>query len=141
MRFLHDDFAFEVSDEWWTEAGMDGFVPSARSYRANRVSFPGRRVYEVRIDDVAPVPRQLSDGVFNNDAETGLTGKDRVLRILQGFRADAAIPPVELVSLPSNTRHGFRLTHGAHRFYCALAAGFTHVPAVEGFDPGGSRTA
>lgn len=28
-------------------------------------------------------------------------------------------------------KYRFRLTQGAHRFYCAVASGFSHVPAVE----------
>jgi hypothetical protein len=134
MRFVHGEFAFEVNDEWWAEAGMYGFVPGSRSYRVDPLAFSG--VYEVRIDDVEPVPRQLSHGVFNNDAETGLRAKERVVRIRQGFRTGAPLPPVETLRLASDARHTYRLKHRAHRFYLSIAAGFTHVPAVDGFDPG-----
>jgi hypothetical protein len=134
MLFIHHDFRFKVCDAWWAEAGMQGFVPGSRSYRADPLAFPS--VYEVRIDEVEPVPRQLSHGVFNNDDETGLGAKDCVVKILRGFQADAAIPPVEILRLPSDARHAYRLKHGAHRFYLSIAAGFTHVPAVDGFDPG-----
>jgi hypothetical protein len=136
MRFLHHDFEFELSDGWWAEAGMQGFVPLALAYRADPLAFPGRSVYEVRIDAVAPVRRQLSHGVFNDDAWTGLGAKDRVMKILRGFLTNAAIPPVEILSLPPGGQHEYRLIQGAHRFYLSIAAGFTHVPAVNGVDLG-----
>ena len=36
MRFLHHDFAFELNDEWWAAAGMEGWTPVSRSYRVDR---------------------------------------------------------------------------------------------------------
>ena len=134
MRLLHEDFSFELNDEWWAEAGMQGFVPLSRSYRVDSQAFPGRDVYEVRIDTVAPVRRHLSHGVFNDDVETGLGAKDRVTNILCGFLTITAIPPVEILSLPSDAQHKYELKHGAHRFYLSIAAGFTHVPAVDWFE-------
>lgn len=70
-------------------------------------------------------------GIFNDSEEEG-TARERVLRILRGFRLDNAIPPVEIVE--GQHPHRYKLTHGAHRFYCSLAAGFTSVPTIEGFD-------
>ena len=29
MQFLHHAFAFELSNEWWAEADMNGFIPTA----------------------------------------------------------------------------------------------------------------
>lgn len=136
MRFFHHNFAFKLSEEWWAEAGMSGFVPASRSYRVDSQAFPDRNVYEVRIDEVAPVRRQLSHGVFNNDAQTGLRAKNRVINILRAFLTGVAMPPVEILRLPPGTPHSYRLTHGAHRFYLSIEAGFTHVPAIDGFDPG-----
>jgi hypothetical protein len=139
MQFLHHGFAFELSNEWWAEAGMNGFIPTCHSYRADTQAFPGQIVYEVRIDEVSPVERKLSHGVFNNDIEKGLTAKDRVLKILRGFVANDAIPPVKVVPLPTAEPYCYKLTDGAHRFYLAIAAGFTHVPAVDGFDWSGLK--
>jgi hypothetical protein len=134
MRFTHHDFSFELSDEWWAEAGMCGFVPTSHSYRVDPESFPERSHYEVRIDEVAPVRRQLSHGVFNNDAWTGLSAKDRVINILRGFVSGAALPPVEVAKLQQGSLYSYRLVHGAHRFYLSIASGFTHVPAVDGVE-------
>jgi hypothetical protein len=47
---------------------------------------------------------------------------------------DGAIPPIELVGTPAGSLFRYKLTAGTHRLYCSLAAGFTHVPAVEGID-------
>jgi hypothetical protein len=131
MQFLHHDFAFELDDEWWAEAGMQGFVPLYASYRVDPQAFPGKSVHEVRIDAVQPVRRRLSHGVFNDDVETGLLAKDRVIRILRGLRTNDAMPPVEIVRISSESQYKYNLTHGAHRFYLSIAAGFTHVPAVD----------
>lgn len=44
------------------------------------------------------------------------------------------MPPVEVVAAEPHSAQPLRLVHGAHRLYCSLAAGFSHVPAVFGFD-------
>jgi len=134
MLFLHHNFIFEVKRDWWVEAGMQGFVPNTRSYSGNPESFPDKKFYEVSINEIAPVLRELSDGVFNDDSARGITAKDRAIQILQGFLANAALPPVEVVQLPECSPYRYKLTHGAHRFYLSIAAGFTHIPAVDGFD-------
>jgi len=70
---------------------------------------------------------------FNASVEEGLTAEERVIRILRAFVDEVPLPPVELVETPLD-RHPFRLTNGTHRLYLSLAVGFTHIPAVEGFD-------
>jgi hypothetical protein len=55
-------------------------------------------------------------------------------RVSAGFLRGEAIPPVEVVDGKPGYGHRFKLTHGVHRFYCSLAAKFTHVPIVRGFD-------
>lgn len=132
MKFKHHDMEVEVIDAWWTEAHMDDFPPAAKCYRVKIDSFPDRRVSEVPIKDVGPVRRNLSAGVFNDNNEA--SARERVVAILRGFRSGAVIPPVEIVVGRSGYEYRYKLVHGVHRFYCSLAAGFTHVPAVEGFD-------
>lgn len=133
MLFKHNDFVFEIIDEWWAEAGMIGFVPNSRAYRVAPQALPGKEILEVHISEVIAPQRALSHGVFNDDSnESGLTARERVSSILRGFLEGAALPPVEIVreaGLPNR----YRLTHGAHRFYLSVAAGFSHVPAVHGF--------
>jgi len=135
MTFSHHNLLVELNDDWWVEADMVGFVPRSKSYRALSAS-KNHSVFEVCIEEIGPVEvgpgRRVS--IFKDDMEVEhLTARERVLRLLQGFRAGDAIPPVEVVeNVPG---YGFRdkLTHGTHRLYCALAAGFKHVPAVKGF--------
>jgi hypothetical protein len=134
MWFLHNNFIFELKHEWWVEAGMQGFVASFLSYPVNPESFPDRRVHQIPIREIAPVLRELSDGVLNNDSARGLIAKDRAIHILQGFLTNAMLPPVEVVALPECSPYRYKLTHGAHRFYLSIAAGFTHIPVVDGCD-------
>lgn len=129
MLFHHGSREYHIDDEWWREAGMHGFVPSGFSYVFGVGLFRGRVVESVAIQDVEPLVRNLTHGVFNDSTEFG-KARDRVVRILSGFKSGDAIPPVELVALPADEPHRYRLRHGAHRFYSACAAGFSHVPAV-----------
>jgi hypothetical protein len=136
-RFHQHDCEFGIDDAWWRDAGMIGFSTPAKAYRAaapepgyGRDNLP---VFIVRVEDVAVCCRQLSHGVFNNSPD--LTAEERVGRILKGFQDGAAIPPVEVVRLSAGSGVAFKLAHGAHRFYCAVAAGVSEVPAIEVADP------
>jgi protein tyrosine phosphatase (PTP) superfamily phosphohydrolase (DUF442 family) len=130
LQFSHHDHVFEIDEEWWRAAGMPGFVPGSQSYKAGSPVFRNLPVVEVRIDDIEPLRRELSHGVFNNDADTGLSAEERVLKILDGFRSNAALPPVEIQELPTG-EFKYRLHHGAHRLYLSVAVGFTHIPAID----------
>ncbi len=133
MKFTHHGLQIEIPDDWWTEAGMRGFVPVFTAYRVNHSLF--KNVREVPIKDVGPVvSRNSGVGIFNDSEEEG-SARERVLRILRGFRFDNAIPPVEIVAGQAGYLYRYKLVHGAHRFYCSLAAGFSCVPSIEGFDP------
>src|SRR5437660_3579946 len=132
MRFAHHDLAFDLEDDWWNEARMAGFSPTSRAYRTDaRFSDTGEPILEVSIAEVAPAPRPV--GIFR-DSEDGIPARERVLKILWGFRLGEAIPPVRVVESKSGSIYRYKLTDGAHRFYCALASGFTHVPTLKGFD-------
>jgi hypothetical protein len=138
MRFLHRDAEYFLPDEWWVEAGMTGFRPQQRLFRSGASPWPDLAVFEVAITDVQPLLRNGSHGVFTDNPETG-SAQHRVVRILRGFRERAAIPPIEVARLPDGSSVRFKLIHGAHRFYCSVAAGFSHLPAVEVYDVWGSR--
>lgn len=129
MKLTHHGLQVELPDEWWIGAEMTGFVPRTVAYRVDHNLF--ENVQEVRIEEVGSVRRNLGAGIFNNSEEQG-SARERVLRILRGFRLDNAIPPVEIVE--GQYPYRYKLVHGAHRFYCSLAAGFTSVPTTEGFD-------
>lgn len=132
MIFHHYDLEIELDDTWWEEAGMKGFTPSTDVYCTNAEAGNGKEIFTVRIAEVSPARRNPGVGIFNTNAEA--TAKDRVISILAGFRNGSPIPPVEVVPEPEGSKFRYRLVHGAHRFYCSLAAGFSCVPAVKGFD-------
>jgi hypothetical protein len=132
MKFAHHDLQIELEDDWWDEAGMAGFSPTSRAYRTHpSFSATGEPILEVSIAEVAPAPRLI--GIFR-DSEDGIPARERVLKILRGFRLDEAIPPVQVVESKPGSTYRYKLTDGAHRFYCALASGFTLVPTLKGFD-------
>ena len=130
MEIRHGHVRQELPDEWWEEAGMVGFVPARAAYRANPAPYPVERVFEVPIDHVEPLERKLSHGIFNDSHLFG-TARERVVSLLKGFREDSAIPAVHVVRLGPGGPYRFRLNAGAHRFYCAVAGGFTHVSAID----------
>ncbi len=131
--YHHDLFVCELDDAWWKEAGMEGFVPKNPAYRVDRNQAEGKKILEININEVQCVIRNQGTNIFNDSEEEG-TAKTRVIRILRGFIADSAIPPVKIASEPAGSDYPYRLVHGTHRFYCSVAADFTHVPAIFGFD-------
>jgi hypothetical protein len=134
MECLHHTLRIVLRDDWLAEAGMIGFVPSSVAYAADRIAFPGERICQVRIQDIGPVMRAAGVGVFNRDRETGSTARARTVSILRAFQSGSALPPVKLVRGPDSYGYPYKLTDGCHRLYCSLAVGFTHIPAVKGFD-------
>ena len=129
MWFHHHDFAFELPDAWWKEGGFPGPMPASLSYVAGAIEREGALAL-VPVSDIEPVRRNLSHGVFNDNPDSG-TARERVVRLLKGFRHGEPIPPVEILRRPKGAGTPYRLYAGVHRLYCAVAAGFSHVPAVE----------
>lgn len=129
MKLSHHGIDVELPDDWWAEAGMVGFEPISKSYFVEHGSH--ETIQEVAIEDVGPV---LRNPVFRDGSDGEGTARERVVRILRDFRLGRHTYPVQVVEGKSEYRYRYKLTHGAHRFYCSLAAGFTHVPTVVGFD-------
>jgi len=128
VKIAHHDLVTDLDDEWWTEAGMHSFVPTSPAYRCDRDAVV------VRIEDICPVSLQrLSMGIFKDNTDWRIPARERVLKILWGFRCGEAIPPVEIIVGDAGYAHGYRLTDGTHRLYLSIAAGFTHVPTVRDF--------
>ena len=122
-RFRHHDFEFEVPDDWWNESGMGDptLFSLGQSFHPGEPEYPNGKVLMLPLVDVCVKPRCLGEfGVFRN--------REDVVRILKGFRDGDPIPPVEVRHIDGSR---YALYHGQHRFYCSVAAGFTHVPAVE----------
>ena len=132
MKIYHQNLAIELDDSWWAEAVMDGFKPTSTAYRVRTDDADDGNIFEVKVDEVRPVRRAPGVAIFNDSAEA--TARERVVSILRGFRSAAPMPPVKVVSEPAGSLFRYKLVHGAHRFYCSVAVGFSHVPAVMGFD-------
>jgi hypothetical protein len=132
MKFRHHGIEVELPDLWWAEAGMGAFVRNSNAYHVSQDNAENR-VFYVQIDDVGPVHRSAGVGIFNDSPDEG-SARTRVVRILRGFGLGDAIPPVRVVEGILEGPHQYKLVHGTHRLYCSLAAGFTHIPAVRGFD-------
>ena len=125
--FRHVNFQFEIHDAWWFKAGMAEFRPKAPQYRADPSDLKnGQTILSVSVLEVEPLrSRKLNhgDGFFASEAQ--------VVDLLRGFIEGSAIPPVDVERQPSGSAYRYSLYHGTHRFYCSVAAGFSHVPAKE----------
>jgi hypothetical protein len=128
VKIAHHDLATNINDEWWVEAGMPRFVPTSWAYRSDRDAV------EIRIADIGPVDlqRQLI-GIFRDNADLGIPARERVLKILWGFRCGETIPPVKIVEGDAGYGYKYRVKDGVHRLYLSIAAGFTHVPTIKSF--------
>jgi hypothetical protein len=111
MRFLHRDVEYDLDDTWWVEAGMSGFVPQQPAFRSGPSDIAGRSTFELSVGEVRPLRRKLSHGVFNNSISDGLA-HDRVVRILKGFKAGDAIPPVHVARTTGGAVKAARIVIG-----------------------------
>ena len=79
-----------------------------------------RRITGSALDDIEPPFRLPSKRGFD---------RTRMVSILQGFVANEAIPPIDLLILPplndiSGQPFTYRVLTGVHRFHASMAAGF-----------------
>jgi hypothetical protein len=132
MILVHHHLRIELDDAWWVEAEMTNFTPASHAFRPDLEKARGETIFEARIDEVAPLQRNPDVGIFNDNEEA--TARERVVRLLRGFREGAAIPPVILIGQPATSSFRYKIGHGSHRFYCSLAVGFSHIPAIAGLD-------
>jgi hypothetical protein len=101
-----------------------------RAYRALQPPYPADphdgglpqvEAIVVPLDEIEPVLRNLPNGPP--------FCKDRLLRILAGFKDDRPLPPIHTrAARPGAYR--FCLFNGFHRLHASVAAGFTHIPLV-----------
>lgn len=124
MRFPYPYYPaeFEIPDDWWTEAGMSGFAPASASYLS---SDPAAQIIRLReIEPPSRLPEHSKD--FHG------FDRRRLMRILSGFVAGAAIAPVSLLALPAlefqPAHFRYRPCDGFHRFHASVAAGFGSLP-------------
>lgn len=114
---------FEIPDDWWAESGMVGFVPASSSYRSQ----PDAKL--VRLRDIEP-PFRFPEYPIDFHGFC----RQRMIRILSGFAADAEIEPVPVAVYPPvdipPAAFQYRVGNGLHRFYASVAAGFEYLPVV-----------
>jgi hypothetical protein len=125
----HHEVCFEMPDTWLTEAGISD-LNQKMTYAANKNA--SKTIFEVQVSDVEPlVERANGIGVFCDNKQD--SAKQRVVRILTWMRSGVPIEPVKVVTSKQNLFR-YQLTHGCHRFHCAVALGIAAIPAVQGFD-------
>ena len=124
---------YELPDDWWNASGVQYAGLGEHSYRSGPSPNPNQPVFQVSVRDIEPCTRKGSHGVFNDSPEFG-AARDRVIALLSGFSENSAIPPIEVSELPPGSGHRYKLIHGAHRLYCAIAVGYSHVPAIKVVD-------
>lgn len=110
---------FEIPDEWWEEAAIRTFSPRATAYQY--FARNAEPVQLVSLDHIEPPIR-----------DSGVAGlrRERTVRLLRGFVAGDAIDLVPIDVPPGLRRFPYRVRDGYHRFYCSVAAGFTHLPCI-----------
>ena len=107
---------FEIHDDWWTEAGMSGFVPKSPAYDADA---PTHGVAATVPVGEVTAPRR--------DPGVQWFGHDRMVSILRGLASGDRMPRIPVYEAPQDCRR-YRPCDGFHRFYASIAAGFTHLP-------------
>jgi hypothetical protein len=105
---------FEIVDEWWFAADMQNFTPNSESYCPQKK----RGVLIVPIIDIRPPSRRPETPDFK---------KDRMIHILNGFRNNGKIPPIEVMEI-TDPDYALKVYDGFHRFFASVAANFTKIP-------------
>ncbi|WP_126924553.1 hypothetical protein [Rhizobium vallis] len=126
MRFFFPYFPaeFEIPDDWWTDAGMAGFMPSAPTYLAEDAASCA-----ISLRDIAPPFR-------NATTPKDFRGFDRVrmVSVLTAISNGTSLPPVSLIAIPKFDAlyrpYTFGLLDGMHRFFGSIAAGFDAIPST-----------
>jgi hypothetical protein len=106
-----------IPDDWLSEAGLVGFVPSQRSFRCDEP--------HVLVPLVAIEPIMRNEGVT---LDANGFRRDRMMSILHGIRRSESIPPIE-VEIACAQRRTYRLRDGFHRYYASFWLNFEAVPA------------
>lgn len=111
---------FEIPDEWWQFAEMDGFSRNgARFFAYDGESFANAEA--VPIADVEPPQRS---------PEVELFRKHKLVPLLMAFASpEGMLPPVQVQRI-SASRYRFKLLNGAHRYFASVAVGFPLLPVV-----------
>jgi len=132
MKCNHHDLEFYFDDSWLKKAKVENFAPLQDHYLP--ITTDNYQIVEI-IKFEPCYERAKNIGVFCDDKSSGETAEQRVIRILNWFRKNQEVEPVQAVSSKVDGFE-YKLTHGSHRFHCAIALNFKSVPVKEGFDMG-----
>ena len=80
-------FRFELPDEWWEAAGMNGFATYRTAYR--RPANPNTLI--LSIADI---------GVQQRAPEVPDLDRDRLISVLEAIRFERPLPPIEVTVSP-----------------------------------------
>jgi hypothetical protein len=135
MRVATDNWQFEVDDSWLSEVDFNPEIIAERHYKADPTKSNGKEIFVVNISDINPTIRGDGIPIFNDGEVDGkfLTAKKRTVSILKAIMTKSALPPIEVVD-SQVPKYKYKLVHGSHRLHCSIAAGFTEIPAIYGFD-------
>lgn len=124
FHYPNNSGTFEIDGQWWSEAGMNGFCPRNKAFpQRGQWHWDGNIVFKI-IPLLSIESPKRAEGIL-------LFKKDRMIRILEGIRNSAPIPPIEIQTKETGD-YPYTVHNGVHRFYASIAVGFTHVPAFIG---------
>lgn len=119
----------KIPDDWLVEAGLIGFRPDREMYRVDG------EATAIPLAEIMPPQR----GPAHMLDACGF-GRARMVKVLREIVAGDEIWPVLVDRLPAadeagipaagTTPYRYSVSHGYHRFYASIAAGFTHLPCV-----------
>jgi hypothetical protein len=105
---------FEIPDDWWVFAEMEGFRPSGGGY------YPPPAGIDFDVVPIAEVePPARNQGVRAFD-------KFRLMPVLFAFRS----PECALPAAPGGP-YRFKVRNGYHLFYASIAVGYSKIPVIQ----------
>jgi ParB-like nuclease domain len=117
---------FEIPTDWWERSGMLRFVRRTPHY----AFIDTGRVHIVPLSEVLPLRRTPNLQGYSRDG----FDQERMISVLGAFVMSAPLPPVEVRENTSGASR-YRVYDGMHRFYAAIAAGYSHLPVVVTVNP------
>jgi hypothetical protein len=106
-----------IPHEWIAAAGLTDFKPDRSSFRCDEPHVL------MRLTDIEPPLRNAGVTLDANGFR-----RDRMMRILEGIRDGASIPPI-YVEVSDPGQRPYRVRDGVHRYWASHALGFSCVPA------------